>query len=87
MPNTVDAFANSSPTVAIDWRYQRRKDGTIARVERDFYPSVWRLLEHCKGVTIGDKLEKRNRLDSEVILSEMTPGEKNFALRNRTFTQ
>jgi phosphorylase kinase alpha/beta subunit len=67
--------------VAIDWRYQRRKDGAINRVDRDFYPSVWRLLEHCKGITIGDKLEKRNRLDSEIILSEMTPGEKNFALR------
>ena len=73
---------NESPTTtAIDWRYQRRKEGTIDRVDRDFYPSVWRLLEHCKGITIGDKLEKRNRLDSEIILSEMTPGEKNFALR------
>lgn len=65
----------------IDWRYQRRKDGAINRVDRDFYPSVWRLLEHCKGLTIGDKLEKRNRLDSDIILSEMTAGEKNFALR------
>ncbi|PSB54938.1 glycoside hydrolase family 15 protein [Chamaesiphon polymorphus] len=68
-------------TPTIDWRYQRRKDGTIDRVDRDFYPSVWRLLEHCKGIAIGDKLEKRNRLDSAIILSEMTPGEKNFALR------
>jgi phosphorylase kinase alpha/beta subunit len=66
---------------SIDWRYQRRKDGAINRVDRDFYPSIWRLLEHCKGLTIGDKLEKRNRLDSEIILSEMTAGEKNFALR------
>ena len=81
MVNAVDIFSNESPTTPIDWRYQRRKDGTIARVDRDFYPSVWRLLVHCKGLTIGDKLEKRNRLDSEIILSEMTPGEKNFALR------
>ncbi len=66
---------------SIDWRHQRRQSGTIDRVDRDFYPSIWRLLEHCKGITIGDKLEKRNRLDSEIILSEMTPGEKNFALR------
>jgi phosphorylase kinase alpha/beta subunit len=65
----------------VDWRYQRRKDGAINRVDREFYPSVWRLLEHCKGLTIGDKLEKRNRLDSDIILSEMTTGEKNFALR------
>ncbi|MCY7368761.1 MAG: glycoside hydrolase family 15 protein [Chamaesiphon sp.] len=68
-------------TPSIDWRYQRRKDGAINRVDRDFYPSIWRLLEHCKGLTVGDKLEKRNRLDSEIILSEMTAGEKNFALR------
>lgn len=38
-------------------------------------------MEHCKGLVIGDKLERRNRLDSEEILSEMTPGEKNFALQ------
>jgi phosphorylase kinase alpha/beta subunit len=79
--NTVDPVINKVPSPPIDWRYQRRKDGAINRVDRDFYPSVWRLLEHCKGITIGDKLEKRNRLDSEIILSEMTPGEKNFALR------
>ncbi|MBA3920795.1 MAG: glycosyl hydrolase family 15, partial [Nostocaceae cyanobacterium] len=41
----------------------------------------WQVMKHCKGLIIGDKLERRNRLDSEVILSEMTAGEKNFALR------
>ncbi len=66
---------------SIDWLYQRRKEGAIDRYSRDFYPSIWRLLEHCKGLTIGDKLEKRNRLDSKLILAEMTPGEKKFALR------
>ncbi len=77
----VDQLDEPLKAPIIDWRYQRRKDGAINRVDRDFYPSVWRLLQHCKGLTIGDKLEKRNRLDSEIILSEMTPGEKNFALR------
>ena len=38
-------------------------------------------MKHCKGLVIGDKLERRNRLDSETILAEMTAGEKNFALR------
>ena len=78
---TIDRPDKQIDPPSIDWRYQRRKDGAINRVDRDFYPSVWRLLEHCKGLTIGDKLEKRNRLDSDLILSEMTPGEKNFALR------
>lgn len=66
---------------SIDWLERRRKEGAIDRYARDFYPSIWRLLEHCKGLTIGDKLEKRNRLDSNLILAEMTPGEKKFALR------
>jgi phosphorylase kinase alpha/beta subunit len=43
-------------------------------------------MKHCKGLIIGDKLERRNRLDSQLILSEMTPGEKNFALRVGAFT-
>ncbi len=63
------------------WQQQRHWDGSMNRVPPDFFKCVWRLLKHCKGVVIGDKLERRNRLDSEVILAEMTPGEKNFALR------
>ncbi len=63
------------------WQQQRQWDGSMNRVPQDFFQSVWRLLKHCKGVVIGDKLERRNRLDSELILSEMTPGEKNLALR------
>ncbi|MDF0552453.1 glycoside hydrolase family 15 protein [Kamptonema sp. UHCC 0994] len=63
------------------WRRQRQMSGAVNRVPKDFYPSVWELLRHCKGLVIGDKLERRNRLDSEPILAEMTPGEKNFALQ------
>jgi phosphorylase kinase alpha/beta subunit len=63
------------------WLRQRRRDGAINRMAADFYPSIWWLLEHCPGIIIGDKLEKRNRLESNLILAEMTPGEKNFALR------
>jgi phosphorylase kinase alpha/beta subunit len=63
------------------WQRKRQLDGSAGRVPKDFYPSVWRVMKHCKGVVIGDKLERRNRLDSQPILSEMTPGEKNFALR------
>ncbi|MDZ7704616.1 MAG: glycoside hydrolase family 15 protein [Trueperaceae bacterium] len=62
------------------WRWRQRQ-GTLHRVDPDFYPRVWALLEHCKGLIIGDKLERRNRLDSNILLSEMTPGEANFARR------
>ncbi len=69
----------SEPPVG-GWLRKRQRDGAVNRVPKDFYPSVWRVMKHCKGLVIGDKLERRNRLDSNLILSEMTPGEKNFAL-------
>lgn len=62
------------------WRRQRQMSGATGRIPKDFYPNVWAVLSHCKGLVIGDKLERRNRLDSDPIVSEMTPGEKNFAL-------
>ncbi|MCA1992723.1 MAG: glycoside hydrolase family 15 protein [Coleofasciculus sp. S288] len=63
------------------WIRKRQLDGAAGRVPRNFYPNVWRVMKHCRGLVIGDKLERRNRLDSQPLLSEMTPGEKNFALR------
>lgn len=68
-------------TDATDWLQHRQREGTINRVPKGFYPKVWQVMEHCRGLVIGDKLDRRNRLDSELLLSEMTPGEKNFALR------
>ncbi|NJR15459.1 MAG: glycosyl hydrolase family 15 [Calothrix sp. CSU_2_0] len=77
-----------SPTVAAEievpeggWRRYRKAEGSTGRVPQGFYQNVWSAMEHCKGVVIGDKLERRNRLDSEIMLAEMTAGEKNFALR------
>lgn len=64
-----------------NWWQQRQRDGALNRVPKGFYPKVWQVLKHCKGLVIGDKLDRRNRLDSELLLAEMTPGEKNFALR------
>ena len=40
---------------------------------------MWRILHHCRGLVIGDKLERRNRMDSASFVAEMTEGEKNFA--------
>jgi phosphorylase kinase alpha/beta subunit len=62
------------------WLRFRNRQGALNRVPAGFYPSVWNLLSHCKGLIIGDKLDRRNRMDSALILSEMTAGEKNFAL-------
>ncbi len=63
------------------WWKQRQRDGSLNVVPPNFHTQVWTVLQHCRGIVIGDKLERRNRLDSHLILSEMTPGEKNFALR------
>jgi phosphorylase kinase alpha/beta subunit len=64
-----------------DWLRYRQIEGGRGTVPKDFYRQVWNVLHHCKGLVIGDKLERRNRLDSELLLSEMTAGEKNFALQ------
>ncbi|WYL93948.1 MAG: glycoside hydrolase family 15 protein [Gloeotrichia echinulata IR180] len=76
------------PTIAEDietpsggWRRYRQAEGALNRVPKGFFQQVWLVMQHCKGLVIGDKLERRNRLDSELMLSEMTAGEKNFALR------
>lgn len=73
--------SEGNPAAEGGWRRKRQLDGSLNRVPRQFYPNVWQLLKHCRGLIIGDKLERRNRLDSDLILAEMTPGEKNFALR------
>ncbi|MGO8673166.1 MAG: glycoside hydrolase family 15 protein [Capsulimonadaceae bacterium] len=62
------------------WMRYRQREGILNRVPAGFYPSVWNLLKHCRGLIIGDKLDLRNRIDSALILSEMTAGEMNFAL-------
>jgi phosphorylase kinase alpha/beta subunit len=61
------------------WLQQRMRLGALGRVPRDFFAGVWELLHHCRGIVIGDKLEKRNRLESAPLLSEKTAGERNFA--------
>ena len=60
------------------WLQHRRRQGALQRVPGNFYAGVWGLLQHCRGLLVGDKLERRNRLDSD-LLAEKTPGEKNFA--------
>jgi phosphorylase kinase alpha/beta subunit len=61
------------------WMQHRQRLGALQRVPRDFYAGIWDLLHHCRGLVIGDKLERRNRLESAPLRSEKTPGERNFA--------
>jgi phosphorylase kinase alpha/beta subunit len=69
----------SSSTPARGWLDHRRRGGALGQVPAGFYPGVWETLQHCRGLVIGDKLERRNRMDSAPLLAEMTPGETNFA--------
>jgi phosphorylase kinase alpha/beta subunit len=71
----------NEPEEPQDWLRYRQVEGARGTIPQEFYPSVWKLLNHCKGLVIGDKLERRNRLESELLLAEMTPGERNFALQ------
>ena len=61
-----------------DWLQHRIRLGSLQKVPRDFYAGIWSLLQHCRGLVIGDKLERRNRLNSRLML-EKTAGERNFA--------
>lgn len=62
------------------WLAWRQHRGIVDRRPKDFYTHVWKIFQQSTGVIIGDKLERRNRMDSNIVLSDMTPGEKAFAL-------
>ncbi|MEW5824431.1 MAG: glycoside hydrolase family 15 protein [Pseudomonadota bacterium] len=63
-----------------DWYHWRQVGGTLGRMSADFHSGVWNLLRHGLGVVIGDKYNRKNYLESRVLLAQSTAGEKNFAL-------
>ncbi len=64
-----------------DWMVWRQTKGTLLQLPTAFYARAWQLLERSTGIVIGDKLDRRNRVESRVVLSDMTSGEKAFELR------
>jgi phosphorylase kinase alpha/beta subunit len=81
VPDDIEpAPAEAAPTPQ-DWWRMRVIDGEIARIPQEFYTQVWEVLQHSKGIVIGNKFDRKNRLDSDCILSEMTAGEQNFERR------
>ncbi len=62
------------------WYEWREQKGSVGRENNSFFASVWDSLHHCKGLIIGDKLNSKNRLDSDITLSQMTDGEQSFKL-------
>ncbi|MGZ8163791.1 MAG: glycoside hydrolase family 15 protein, partial [Methylobacter sp.] len=65
---------------AMDWYEWREQKGSVGRENNAFFACVWDILHHCKGLTIGEKLNSNRRLDSETTLSQMTSGEQSFKL-------
>lgn len=63
-----------------NWLAWRRYHGVVDRRTQSFYSEVWEVFSHTLGLAIGDKLDRRNRLKSAVVLGDMTAGEKSFAL-------
>lgn len=63
------------------WWTWRQREGALTRVPAGFFARVWGLLGHARGVVIGDKLDRRNRIDGATARATTTAGEKTFALR------
>jgi len=62
------------------WLAWRQHRGTIDRRSRGFFEDTWSIFQHVPSLIIGDKMERRNRMDSGIVLSDTTPGEASFAL-------
>lgn len=65
---------------AKNWLQWREEKGVMPRLASDFYERFWNLLEHCRGVVVGDRFDSRSRLEAGSVLQSMTAGEQQFAL-------
>jgi phosphorylase kinase alpha/beta subunit len=63
-----------------DWYEWREQQGSVGRENEAFYNGVWSLLPHCHGLLIGEKINSKSRIDSEITLAQMTRGEQTFKL-------
>lgn len=63
-----------------DWATWRETTGVLTRVPEDFYVRIWALLQAGPGLVIGDQLDTRNRLESNLARADMTAAEKSFAI-------
>ncbi len=61
------------------WLAWRQYRGIIDRLGADFYEGLWHCFEQAPCVIIGDRMDRRNRMESSVVLGDMTSGEQSFA--------
>lgn len=62
------------------WHAWRQLRGVVDRRAADFHARLWKIFEHLPCLVIGDRFERRSRVESRLVLSDMTPGERSFAL-------
>ena len=63
-----------------DWLQHRIRMGALQKVPRDFYPGSGLCFNTAAAGDRRDKLERRNRLNSRIVL-EKTSGEANSPVR------
>lgn len=78
--NVINFIETDLPEGFSDWQQWRNQLGTLTHMPKTFYLDIWTLLQRSKGVVIGDKFERRNRIDSQWVVGQMTAGEKTFEL-------
>jgi len=61
------------------WHSWRQFRGVLDRRSADFYARTFSLFRRVPCIVIGDKLDRRNRIESGLVLSDMTAGEQAFA--------
>jgi phosphorylase kinase alpha/beta subunit len=62
------------------WLAWRQHQGILDRRSAEFLGKIWGVLKHTSGLVIGNKMDKRNRISSDLVLSDMTERENAFAL-------
>ncbi|XP_060553595.1 probable phosphorylase b kinase regulatory subunit alpha isoform X3 [Ruditapes philippinarum] len=70
-----DMFESEMEDRQGQWLRRRRLDGALNRVPVGFYTQVWKVLEKCHGLSIG------NHFLPHSLTREMTSGEFKFALQ------
>lgn len=65
---------------AEDWYDWRERQGIVGREGESFFRGVWLVLQHCRGLMIGAKIDSKRRIDSESVRAQMTEGEQTFKL-------
>ncbi len=75
---TFDSSSDPEHKQGTDWLEWREKRGVIPRLNEEFYTDFWELLKHCKGIVLGDRFDLRSRIESDLVVNSMTPGEPQF---------